>query len=158
MNDGELNGTRLQLLNELANKHCKDSHFGWANLKDEKSISAKLQQKEEKPYVAFINRNNDCQFIQTIESDENADFIDNFITNSLSIEKCKHYVGAEKPKDKKKITEKNKFSIQNESKRLNIKSIFLIVVIIVVIISLISIVSYLSNSNHQNSDLEAKIE
>ena len=164
MNDGELNGTRLQLLDDLANKYCDNAHFGWAILKDEKAISAKLQQKIEAPYIAAINRNNDCQFIHKINPNENVDILNNFLTDSFSTnkEKCTYYVAAEKPKEKKdkeKNYRINEFGVQSDqSKILSIKSIIIIVFMIIVVIVVISVASYKANSNHQNSDAEAKIE
>lgn len=173
LNDGELNGTRLKLLDDLANQHCEDSRFGWAILKDEKAISMKLQQKIESPYIAVINRKNDCQYIQDIKSKENFEILDGFISDSLSDqkvkEKCTHYVAAEKPKEadnKKKNENATKFNIKNidnyknekiQSGKLNIKTISFIALLFIAAISVIGFISYKSNMK-DHSDTEAKIE
>ncbi|OHT12722.1 hypothetical protein TRFO_17339 [Tritrichomonas foetus] len=90
MNDGELNGTRLELLDQLSNEFCGVAKFGWAIIKDQKAISITLKQNNDIPYIAVINKNNSCQFISNLEED--FDKMKEFISASLGeTTKCQKF-------------------------------------------------------------------
>lgn len=87
MNDGQLNGTRLQLFDEIANRKCGKAQFGWSHLNINKDISKLLQTDLDSPYIATVTKKNQCQFIHSLKSEdvviEDFDKINKFIDESL---------------------------------------------------------------------------
>jgi hypothetical protein len=66
VNDGELSGSRKDLLFEVAKIHCADLDLGWAALSGDKRITRFLKRENaDAPYWVIVDPVRGCQFVET---------------------------------------------------------------------------------------------